>query len=130
MKCALWIDRATRWEKVRDYFKRDIRKHLWDAARQKFVPHVYLHGSPFPKEFDEAAVYYHGGTAVAIEAGILTQDEIARALAAMNENVRKAGASSIGLTMYPPIQRARSRIPRWALFPTRTAETGAGLAGE
>ena len=130
MKCALWIDRATRWEKVRDDFKRDIRKHLWDAARQKFVPHVYLHGSPFPKEFDEAAVYYHGGTAVAIEAGILTQDEIVRALGTMIENVRKAGASSIGLTMYPPYPKGAFQNPRWALFPTRTAETGAGLAGE
>ena len=93
---------ASRWQKVRDDLKRNTRKHLWNEARQKFIPHVYLGGSPFPKEFDEAAVYYHGGTAVAIEAGILTQDEIVRALGTMIENVRKAGASSIGLTVYPP----------------------------
>ena len=93
---------ASRWQKVRDDLKRNTRKHLWNEARQKFIPHVYLGGSPFPKEFDEAAVHYHGGTAVAIEAGILTQDEIVRALGTMIENVRKAGASSIGLTVYPP----------------------------
>ncbi len=90
------------WRMRRDDLKSNIRKHLWDAARQKFIPHLYLAGSPFPNDFDEAAIYYHGGTAVAIEAGILTQDEIARSLRTMLENVRKAGASSIGLTVYPP----------------------------
>ena len=94
--------RASRWRTVRDDLQRNIRKHLWDEARRKFVPHVYLAGSPFPKEFDEAAVYYHGGTAVAIEAGLLTQDEIASSLASMRANVRAAGAASIGLTVYPP----------------------------
>ncbi len=94
--------RAGRWRGVRDDFKRAARVHLWDEARQKFKPHVYLEGSPFPKEFDEAAVYYHGGTATAIEAGLLTRGEIERALASMRANVRLAGASSIGLTLYPP----------------------------
>jgi len=94
--------RASRWRNVRDDLKRNIRTHLWDEARQKFVPHVYLAGSPFPKDFDEAVIHYHGGTAVAIEAGILTREEIAHSLAAMRENVRNAGASSIGLTVYPP----------------------------
>ena len=93
---------AARWRQVRDELKRNIRKHLWDEARQKFVPHVYLAGSPFPKEFDEVAVHYHGGTAVAIEADLLTRDEIARVLASMRANVRTAGAASIGLTVYPP----------------------------
>ena len=94
--------RAARWRQVRDDLKRNIRKHLWDETRQKFVPHVYLAGSPFLKEFDEAAVYYHGGTAVAIEAGLLTREEIARVLASMRANVKAAGAASIGLTVYPP----------------------------
>lgn len=80
---------------------RNIREHLWDTARQKFIPHIYLAGSPFPKDFDEAAIYFHGGTAVAIEAGILTEDEIVTSLAAINDNVRKAGASSVGLSIYP-----------------------------
>ena len=94
--------RASRWRTVRDDLKRNIRQHLWDEARQKFMPHVYLAGSPFPKEFDEAAVYYHGGTAVAIEAGLLTRDEIASSLTSMRANVTAAGAASIGLTVYPP----------------------------
>lgn len=97
--------RAPRWRTVRDELKRNIRKHLWDEGRQKFVPHVYLAGSPFPREFDEASIYYHGGTAVAIEAGLLTHDEIAGSLASMRANVRAAGAASIGLTVYPAYPR-------------------------
>ena len=90
------------WKARHVDLKQNIRKHLWDAAKQKFIPHLYLADSPFPSDFDEAAIYYQGGTSVAIEAGILTQAEIERSLKAMLENVRKAGASSIGLTVYPP----------------------------
>jgi cellobiose phosphorylase len=93
---------AARWRITRDTLKRNVRQHLWDRQRQKFIPHLYLAGSPFPKEFDEAAVFYHGGTAVAIEAGLLSREEIARSLAQMRSNVVAAGASSIGLTVYPP----------------------------
>jgi hypothetical protein len=92
---------AGRWRTVRDDLKQSVRKVLWDPQRQKFIPHVYLAGSPFPKDFDESQVYYHGGTAVAIEAGLLTKDETARALEQMRKNVREAGAGSIGLTLYP-----------------------------
>ena len=90
------------WKHVRDNLKRNVRRYLWDAKNQKFIPHVYLEGSPFPKDFDENAIYYHGGTAVAIEAGLLTRNEVAGALERMDANVRAANASSIGLTMYPP----------------------------
>ncbi len=93
---------AARWRSQRDALRLNVRRHLWDAQRQKFIPHVYLAGSPFPKEFDEAAVYYHGGTAIAIEAGLLSREEIALSLAQMRSNVVAAGASSIGLTVYPP----------------------------
>jgi len=94
---------ATRhWKTVRDDLRRNIRKYLWDAQHQKFIPHVYLDGSPFPKDFNENGIYYHGGTAVAIEAGLLTRAEVAHALERMGEDVRLAGASSIGLTIYPP----------------------------
>ncbi len=79
-----------------------VRGHLWDATRQKFIPHLYLAGSPFPADFEESALWYHGGTAVAIEAGLLTPEEVRSSLAAMRENVKRAGASSIGLTVYPP----------------------------
>jgi len=95
--------RATaHWLRVRDRLRANTRKSLWDKHRQKFIPHVYLAGSPFPKDFDENAIYYHGGTAVAIEAGLLSPKEVAHALAKMEEDVRLAGASTIGLTIYPP----------------------------
>lgn len=92
---------AAQWTKTRDELKRDTRKYLWDRKNQKYFPHVYLDGSPFPADFDENAIYYHGGTAVAIEAGLLSRKEIAHALACMDADVRDAHAATTGLTMYP-----------------------------
>ncbi len=92
----------THWKRIHQEIHENVRKHLWDAKRGKFIPHIYLNGSPFPADFDEQAIYYHGGTAVAIEANLLSRDEIAQSLAQMVENVAKSGASTIGLTMYPP----------------------------
>ncbi|MBX3746516.1 MAG: hypothetical protein KF833_14505 [Verrucomicrobiae bacterium] len=93
---------AARWTAVGDRVRAGIRRHLWDAPRGKFKPHVYLAGSPFPPDFDEDAIWYHGGTAVAMEADLLSREEIVRSLAAMRDNVRRAGAASLGLTVYPP----------------------------
>ena len=93
---------AARWKKIRGTLKHSIRKFLWDGKNQKFIPHVYLAGSPFPADFDENAIDYHGGTAVAIEAGVLTRKEIAHALDRMDADVHDAHAATIGLTMYPP----------------------------
>lgn len=92
---------VSHWKQTRDQLKKAVRRHLWDARAQKFIPHLYLAGSPFPASFDESAVYYHGGTAVAIEAGLLPRKEIERSLQWMRRNVKSAGASSIGLTLYP-----------------------------
>ncbi|MGM9803609.1 MAG: hypothetical protein ACI308_05470 [Muribaculaceae bacterium] len=89
------------WTAKRDELKANIRTHLWDSNRQKFIPHVYLKDSPFPANFDENQVYYHGGTAVAILADILTPEEVAEANQRMLENMAKAHAQTIGLTMYP-----------------------------
>ncbi|WP_256002117.1 hypothetical protein [Pedobacter deserti] len=89
------------WQRILASFKTNIRKHLWDKQKRKFRPHIYLEGSPFPADFDESEVYYHGGTATAIEADLLTKKEIREAYVRMQENVRKANASSIGLTIYP-----------------------------
>ena len=100
------------WETVRDELKQNIRKHLWDARKQKFKPHVYLAGSPFPEDFDENAIFYHGGTAVAIEAGVLTRKEARRSLDHMEANVRAAGAASIGLTLYPPYPKGFFKNPQ------------------
>jgi hypothetical protein len=76
---------------------------LWDSTKQKFIPHIYLEmGSPFPVDFDESQIYYFGGTTIAIEAGLLTKDEVKTSLDEMVKRVKQAGAPSIGLTLYPP----------------------------
>ena len=95
-------DEKQRWKELQSSIKTNIKKHLWDAEKYKFIPHIYLDGSPFPEDFDENAIHYHGGTAIAIEAGILNNEEISRALSQMKINVKKSGAPSIGLTVYPP----------------------------
>ncbi|MBQ3723250.1 MAG: hypothetical protein II851_06030 [Bacteroidales bacterium] len=92
---------GTPWLALREEITANVRKHLWDSERHKFHPHIYLDGSPFPEDLDEEAIYYHGGTAVAALAGILTREEVAEANARMLENVEAAGAQSIGLTLYP-----------------------------
>ncbi len=93
---------SRRWQRVGEDLRVSIRTHLWDSERSKFIPHLYLEGSPFPVDLDERAISYHGGTAVAIQAGLLTPVEIDVALAQMRANVKAAGAGSIGLTVYPP----------------------------
>lgn len=88
---------------IRKSIAENCRKHLWDEKNQKFIPHIYLEkGSPFPPDFDENKIYYFGGTAIAIEAGLLSRDEIKRSLEEMVARVKEAGAPSIGLTLYPP----------------------------
>ena len=99
---ALAPDYSLRWKPISDSIRANCRKHLWDNENKKFIPHIYLKGSPFPEGFNENEIYYHGGTAVAIEAGLLTPDEIKISLEKMISNVKASGAGSIGLTMYPP----------------------------
>ena len=91
-----------KWQPIQNQIAENTRKHLWDEANQKFIPHIYLNGSPFPDDFNENEIYYHGGTAVAIEAGLLSEKEIMISLEKMVANVKSSGAGSIGLTMYPP----------------------------
>ncbi|HLO82147.1 MAG TPA: hypothetical protein VK166_14370 [Chitinophagaceae bacterium] len=92
----------SKWGPVRDAVAKNCRKHLWDNKQQKFIPHIYLNGSPFPADFDEKQIYYFGGTAIAIEAGLLSRDEVKASLDEMIKRVKQAGAASIGLTLYPP----------------------------
>jgi glycogen debranching enzyme len=89
------------WTNTRDTIKKNIRKHLWDAGKAKYRPHIYLASSPFPSSFNEDEVYYHGGTTVAIEAGLLSKNEVKQAYRKMQENVKLAHAATIGLTLYP-----------------------------
>jgi glycogen debranching enzyme len=90
-----------KWLPIRNQIAENTRKHLWDETNQKFIPHIYLNGSPFPDDFNENEIYYHGGTAVAIEAGLLSKKEIKISLGKMVANVKASGAGSIGLTLYP-----------------------------
>lgn len=90
-----------KWKGIREQIAQNVRKHLWDAERKKFIPHLYIDPSPIPAGFDENQIHYHGGTALAIEAGLLSKEEIALVNAQMLENVRLSGMPSIGLTLYP-----------------------------
>ena len=84
-----------KWQPVHRQIFDNCRKHLWDEENQKFIPHIYLNGSPFPYDFDENEIYYHGGTAVALEAGLQSNEEIKTAIEKMAENVKASGAGSI-----------------------------------
>jgi len=99
---AIDKDEKQRWQELHSGIKTNVKKHLWDPGNNKFIPHIYLDGSPFPGDFDENAIHYHGGTAIAIEAGILNNEEISKVLAQMKINVKQSGAPSIGLTVFPP----------------------------
>lgn len=91
-----------KYSTIRERIFANTRKHLWDEKKQKFIPHIYLEKMPvFPEGFDENQIHYHGGTAIAIEADLLTDEEIRTVNAQMLENVRLSGMPSIGLTLYP-----------------------------
>jgi glycogen debranching enzyme len=101
--CKILPAAKSKWEPIRKSIAENCRKYLWDAKNQKFIPHLYLEkGSPFPADFDENKIYYFGGTAIAIEAGLLSKDEIKVSLNEMIKRVKQAGAGSIGMTLYPP----------------------------
>lgn len=94
-------DKLSKWKTLRATIAENTRKHLWDAERKKFIPHIYLDKSPIPEGFNENDIHYHGGTAIAIEAGLLSKSEIEIVNKQMLENVRLSGMPSIGLTLYP-----------------------------
>jgi hypothetical protein len=91
-----------KWLRLKDITAKSARQYLWDTNRHKFIPHLYLTTSPFPASFNENNIYFHGGTAVAIEAGLLSKQEIKLVNQDMVKNVALSGAPSIGLTLYPP----------------------------
>jgi hypothetical protein len=90
-----------KWQQLKATTITSIKKYLWDAKKHKFIPHLYLDKSPFPASFNENKIYFHGGTAIAIEAGILSKNEIILVNDDMLRNVKLSGAPSIGLTLYP-----------------------------
>ncbi len=91
---------VARWTPVLEGVRENTRKHLWKDGR--FIPHIYLADAPWPEDFDESPIYYHGGTAVAIQAGLLHREEVQASLERMRDNVRQSGAATLGLTLYPP----------------------------
>jgi len=91
-----------KWEQTKNMIAENCMKYLWDEKNQKFIPHIYLNGSPFPDDFNEREIYYFGGTAIAIEAGLLNKKQIKASIDEMVKRVKMAGAPSIGLTIYPP----------------------------
>ena len=93
--------KAARWMQVRRDIHAKTMKRLWDAKNTKFIPHIYVADSPFPADFDENKIFYHGGTTVAIEANMLSKKQIEVSYQKMLENVQLSGAGSIGLTLYP-----------------------------
>ena len=92
--------KAGKWSDVYKSIKNNIRKHLWDEENQKFVPHIYIRAKEF-SDINEEIIYYHGGTIVAMEAGLLTPEELKTSLMKMRKNVGAIGAQSVGLTVYP-----------------------------
>ena len=105
-----------KWMPIRKQIAKNTRKHLWDEENQKFRPHIYLNGSPFPKDFNEEEIFYHGGTAVAIEANLLSKEEIKISLNKMLDNVKASGAGSIGLTIYPTYPEGSYLNPSMSVY--------------
>ena len=119
---------APRWRSLREGIAKNVRTHLWDEKRQKFIPHIYPEKSPIPEGFDELAIHYHGGTAVAIEAGLINGRRDTYRKCQMLENVRLSGMSSIGLTLYPVYPDGFSMEECQRLICIRMAGIGHGLA--
>jgi hypothetical protein len=107
---------AAGWQIMAAQIKAKVREHLWDPMLHKFRPHIYLDGSAFPQDFDEHRIYYHGGTAVAIEAGLLDREEVLLVFNDMINNKRFANTASIGLTVYPPYPEGWFKNPMMRPF--------------
>jgi len=90
------------WQKTAAALKKNIRKHLWDAKAGKYIPHIYLDGSPFKPDFNERQILYTGGTACAILAGLNSKKEILEINRQFLAAAAKEKHATIGITVYPP----------------------------
>ncbi len=91
---------AGAWAARQSDLRTAVRTHLWTGTQ--FIPHLYLEaGSPFPADFDEARMYFQGGTAVAIQAGLLEPAEVQLTFERMIKNKVDSGSGSVGVTLYP-----------------------------
>lgn len=94
------------WAIIEKQIKTNVRKHLWMADMQKYIPHLYLNGSPFPTSFNEKEILYTGGSACAILAGYHPRKEIAIINKQMLAAASKEKYATIGITVYPPYPAA------------------------
>jgi hypothetical protein len=90
------------WAVTAAAIKASVRKHLWMSKEQKYIPHLYLEGSPFPASFNEKEILYTGGSACAIMAGFNTPKEIVTINKQMVTAAAKEKHATIGITVYPP----------------------------
>jgi glycogen debranching enzyme len=97
---------AINWKQTAKQLKKNIRKHLWDAKAQKYIPHLYLDGSPFASDFNEREILYTGGTACAILAGLNSKKEILEINRQFIAMTKKEKFATIGMTVYPPYSLA------------------------
>jgi glycogen debranching enzyme len=90
------------WKKIAAQVRQNVRRHLWLTDTQKYLPHLYLNGSPFSPTFNEKEILYTGGTACAILAGFHNRSEIAAINQQMVQAAAKEKHATIGITVYPP----------------------------
>jgi len=93
---------SVNWRKTAAKLKKSIRNNLWDAKAKKYIPHLYLNGSPFPANFDERSILYTGGTACAILAGLHSRSEVGDINRQFLEAIGHEKFATIGMTVYPP----------------------------
>lgn len=102
------------WATVAANLKTNVRKYLWDARAQKYIPHLYLDGSPFNKNFNEREILYTGGSVCAILAGFNTKAEVLAINKQMLAAAAKEPHATIGLTVYPPYPK--EQYPNMAAY--------------
>lgn len=102
------------WATVSTNLKTNVRKYLWDAKAQKYIPHLYLKGSPFSKDFKENEILYTGGSVCAILAGFNTRAEVLEINRQMLAAAAKEPHATIGITVYPPYPK--EQFPNMAAY--------------
>lgn len=90
------------WKSIQQKLVQQVRKHLWDSSTKKYIPHIYLNGSPFSKEFDEKKLLYSGGSICAVLAGFNSKSEVYEIYKQLNDASKKEKHATIGLTVHPP----------------------------
>ena len=89
------------WTDEKAFITANVRKHLWDEVRQKFIPHKYIDDSPF-SGFNEDEIYYLGATVYGILAGFLNEDEIETSYRKMLAIKELTGAMTVAVINWPP----------------------------